>query len=424
MSRLRPVLDRSRPPHPWVALGCGVVAVGMLLVLPVVAGADPDLGPVDDPGGIRWWAVAVVLAVQAVAVAWTGRAPALVLPGLTALPLVTVPLFSGATFSLTAVAVLAATFLAVVGHPLRRLRLTLLLAALLLAAGQFLSVVGTTGTGTGAAVLGAVSQALLVVGVPVVLASVVAARRDADRARRQELLALRREQDALFQAAMSRQRTALSRELHDIAAHHMSGIAMLAAAVDRQIDTDPETAKRSVRRIREQSRAVLGDLRRLVGLLREEADAARPVETLAAVTALVESRRAAGARIELLAPASLVEPGPLAQLVAYRTVQEALANAAAHAPGAPCVVEIAPLDDGRLAIVVRNGVPTGTDAGPRGGLGLVGMAERARLVGAELAHGPTPTGGWEVRLTLPVGEAVGVAAGTVPSPTTLPEAPA
>ena len=422
MSPLRPVLDRSRPTHPWVALGCGLVAVGLLLVLPVLAGAEPDLGAVDGPGELRWWAVAAVLVVQAVAVAWADRAPMLVLPGLTALPLMTVPLFSSAAFSLTAVAVLAAVFLAVVGHPLRRLRLPLLLAGLLLAVGQFVGVVGTTGAG--AAALGAVSQALLVVGVPVVLASVVAARRDADEARRQELLALRREQDALFQAAMSRQRTALSRELHDIAAHHMSGIAMLAAAVERQIDTDPETARRSVRRIREQSRAVLGDLRRLVGLLREEADAARPVETLEAVTALVESLRAAGARIELLVPASLTEPGPLGQLVAYRTVQEALANAAAHAPGAPCVVEIAPLEDGRLAIVVRNGVPTGTDAGPGGGLGLVGMAERAQLVGAELAHGPTPDGGWEVRLTLPVGEAVGEAVGTVPSPTTPPEAPA
>ena len=193
----------------------------------------------------------------------------------------------------------------------------------------------------------------------------------------------------------------------------------MAAAIDRQIGTDPDTARQSARQIREQSRAVLDDLRRLVGLLREEADATRPVETLDAVVALVETRRATGAEIDLVLPARGREPvgvGSLAQLVAYRMVQESLANAAVHAPGALCRVEIGEPDEHRLTITVRNGTPAGADAGPGGGFGLIGMAERAQLVGADLTYGPTADGGWEVRLTLRLDETVSTMREPVPAP--------
>ncbi|MGC7095363.1 sensor histidine kinase [Amycolatopsis lurida] len=359
-----------------------------------------------------------VLLLQAAGVAWVGRAPAVVVPGLAGVTLVLVPVAPGPAFTLTAVAVLVSVFLAVMARPARPLWMPLLAAGVLLATGQFVTAGARGASGAGAAGVGAVLQALLVIGLPLLFGSVIAARRDAHEARRLELAALRREQDALLQAAISRQRTALSRELHDIAAHHLSGIAMMAAAVARQIDTNPATAKQSVAQIREQSRAVLTDLRRLVGLLREETDAVRPVETLDAVAGLVESRRAAGAEIELRVPPRWEEPGPLAQLVAYRMVQESLANAAVHAPGAPCAVEIGAPHEGWITISVRNGVPTGPDPGPGGGFGLIGMAERAQLVGAELDHGPTPEGGWEVRLRLPLAETVS----TMCAPATLPEA--
>ncbi|SMD27052.1 sensor histidine kinase [Kibdelosporangium aridum] len=407
----------SRPLHPGAALGSGVAAIGMLLFLPSAAEANPDLGLVPGLGGAAWWMVAVVLLVQAVAVAWTGRAPEVVVPGLAAVALVLIPVEPGPAFTFTAVAVLVSVFLAVVARPARRLWGPLLAAGVLLATGQFLTADPRGVSGVGAAGTGAALQALLVIGLPLLFGSVTAARRDAHEARRLELAALRREQDALLQAAISRQRTALSRELHDIAAHHLSGIAMLAGAVARQIDTNPATAKHSVAQIREQSRAVLADLRRLVGLLREETDAARPVETLDAVAGLVEARRAAGAEIELRMPLRGEAPGPLAQLVAYRMVQESLANAAVHAPGAPCTVEIGEPREGWLTISVRNGVPTSPDPGPGSGFGLVGMAERAQLVGADLDHGPTLDGGWEVRLRLPLGETVS----TMCAPATLPE---
>jgi signal transduction histidine kinase len=398
---------------------CGLVSIAMLLALPAVAGADPEADALPRPGGAGWWTMVAVLVLQSIAVAWVGRFPTTVLPALAAAPLVLAWAVPGAAFSLTAVAELAGVFLAV-AHPARRPWVALPATALLLATGQFLNEVRGGTSDTAAAVTGALLQALVVVGLPLLLGLAVAGQREAREARDQEVQALRREQDALLQAAVSRQRVAMSRELHDIAAHHMSGIALMAAAIDRQIDSDPATARRSARQIREQSSAVLDDLRRLVGLLREEADATRPVETLDAVSALVEARRAAGTEIDLALPAESPDVGPLAQLVAHRMVQESLANAAAHAPGARCAVEIGEPHDGRLTITVRNGPPAGPDRGHGGGFGLVGMAERAQLVGGGLTYGATPDGGWEVRLTLPVEDPIS----TVGAPAPLPEAPA
>ncbi|MDN5915695.1 MAG: histidine kinase, partial [Pseudonocardia sp.] len=369
--------------------------------------------------------VAAVLVLQALVVAWVGRFPTTALPGLAALPLVLVWAAPGVAFTVTAVAELAGVFLAVVARPPRRRLWTALAGtALLLVIGQLLNEIRGGGSDIAAAVTGALLQAVLVVGLPLLLGLVIAAQRDAHDARDQEVWALRRERDALRHAAVSQQRVAMSRELHDIAAHHMSGIALMAAAMDRQIDSDPATAKGSARQIREQSSAVLDDLRRLVGLLREEPDASRPVETVAALSALVETRRAAGAEIDLAVPAGDTDRGagvgPLAHLVAYRMVQESLANAAAHAPGARCTVEIGDPHEDRLTITVRNGVPTGPDPGPGGGFGLIGMAERAQLVGADLTYGATPDGGWEVVLTLPVDDTIG----TTRAPAPLSEDPA
>jgi signal transduction histidine kinase len=412
----------GRPPlHPAAAAVCGLVAICLLLAMPAVTAEEPDFG-LPRLGGPGWWTVVVVLVLQAVAVAWVGRYPRTALPALTAVPLVLVWAVPGGVFSTTAVAELAGVFLAVVALPPRRRWTTLVVTGLLLATGQFLNEVRSGAPDLATTAVGAALQALFVVGLPLLFGLVVAAQRDARKARHQEVAALRREQDALLAAAVSRERMAMSRELHDIAAHHMSGIALMAAAMDRQIDTDPAAAKRSASQVRAQSRAVLDDLRRLVGLLREDADATRPVETLDAVSALVENRRATGSEIDLVVPPGSLENrvGPLAQLVVYRMVQESLANAAAHAPGARCAVEIGEPHEGRLAVTVRNGAPTGPDPGPGGGFGLIGMAERAQLVGGDLVHGATPDGGWEVRLTLPVEEAVT----TLRASTTLPEGPA
>ncbi|ANY09429.1 sensor histidine kinase [Pseudonocardia sp. HH130630-07] len=403
-----------RPAHLVTAAACAVFSLVLLLVLPVVAADDPSLGSAPSPGGPGWWAVTAVLLAQAVLVAFVARAPAVVLPLITGLPVALVWAEPGSVFTLTAIAEIAAVFVAVVARPLRGWWPYLVLAGVLLAAGQFGSSV-RTGVDVGTAAVGGAGQALVVLGLPLLLGSTLAAQRAAAEARRHEVRALRREQDALLQAVTARERAAMSRELHDIAAHHMSGIAVLAAAMGRQVDTDPAAAKRSAAQVREQSRAVLDDLRRLVGLLRSDADVNRPVATLATIATLVEGHRATGAEVALHLPEDLPEPGPLAQLVAHRTVQESLTNAAVHAPGAPCTVRVEALPDGGVGLSVRNGRATGPDPGPGSGFGLLGMAERARLVGAGLVHGPTADGGWEVGLRLPPPDVVGTVPAVPPS---------
>ncbi|MEJ2868771.1 histidine kinase [Actinomycetospora sp. OC33-EN08] len=373
-------------------LGCAVVAVGLLALLPLVADGEPVPGIEER----AWWFLLATVLVQSAAVVGSQRRPELLLV-VAAVPLLPAVAAPSAGFSVTAVGVLVGTFLVVLHlRPLSRAALVLAAAVLLVGLGQAVN-------DGGAAPVAALLQALVVVGLPVLPALVVATQREAREARRQEVLALRREQEALAAAVAARERTAMSRELHDIAAHHMSGIAVMAAALGRLVETDPDAAKRSAALLRDQSRAVLDDLRRVVGLLRDGPDADRPTETVGAVAGLVAARREAGADVDLVRSDDGAVPGPLAQLVVYRMVQESLANAASHAPGAPCSVTVARHGD-RLSVTVTNDPSDDVGRASGGGFGLVGMAERARLVGGTLAYGPIPSGGWEVRLTVPVEE--------------------
>ena len=199
----------------------------------------------------------------------------------------------------------------------------------------------------------------------------------------------------------------MARELHDIASHHLSGIALMASAIERQIATDPSAAESGIRQVRAQSRAVLDDLRRLVGLLRTGDDAGA-VKTVATVPELVEAASAAGTpvRLEVLQATewALADGiGPLGQLAAYRMVQESLTNVLRHAPGASCSVTVDDRDAERLRIVVRNDAAAAAAAGgdASGGFGLLGMRERAALVGGCFDAGPTKDGGWEARMSIP-----------------------
>ncbi|ACZ31730.1 histidine kinase [Xylanimonas cellulosilytica DSM 15894] len=413
MDRARPRLVRPSRAETTAAVAVGVLTLAGLLALPLVAAAEPDERIVaPSPADPGWWLVVALLLAQAIALLAAKRSTRLVLAVVAVVPALHAVAVPGATFSLTTVAVAAAIVWAVLRRPLRSLSAVVPAAGLLVAGAQYVNDV-RSGSAPGVATLGAaLLQAFAIVAVALAVGLVVAARHDARVARGHELLALRREHDALVQAAVARERVAMSRELHDIAAHHMSGIALLASAIYRQVDLDPEAAKVSAQQVRAQSTTVLDDLRRVIGLLRDEAESPRSVETLAAVRELVERRRAAGADVELVAHTGTgtgtgtgtevlgAGIGTLAQLVAYRMVQESLANAAAHAPGARCVVEIDDRQPDRLTVLVTNDASHAPDPGPGGGFGLVGMRERAELVDAELHHGPTADGGWQVRLTL------------------------
>ncbi len=308
--------------------------------------------------------------------------------------------------SIGSLAIVTAVYAAASSRPVRSLvpalavvAACMTLAGVLVAADVGLSRAGALGF--------SLLQALLTIGAAVVVGSWVGALRESVRARAAQAEAIAREQDALVEAAVARERADMARELHDIAAHHLTGIAVLAGAVERQIDTDPAGAKQAVHQVRSQSTAVLRDLRSLVGLLRvREPDADARPETVAGIRHLVAEVTATGRDVELTVlgeePDLGRDVGPLAQLAAYRAVQEALANAGRHAPGAPCRVTVDARADDAVVVTVRNApAPAVPPASGGSGFGLLGMRERAQLTGATLDAGPTEDGGWQVTLRVP-----------------------
>ncbi|MBF4623268.1 histidine kinase [Clavibacter sp. VKM Ac-2872] len=248
---------------------------------------------------------------------------------------------------------------------------------------------------------------LLIAAAGAAVGSWVALRRRHDRdvlARAAETL---EHQAARSRAAVAAERTRMARELHDVAAHHLTALVVQAGAAERLVDLDPERAKDSLRGIRRQGRETLDALRSIVGILRQGSDGegggeagTAPVPGLADVTGLVAAARASGTEVEERAIGTGPALAPLADVTAYRTVQESLANARRHAPGS-AVTLTTEAGATRIALTVENALPAAAPA-TAPGYGLVGMRERAALVGGRLEAGPTGSGTWRVRLELPV----------------------
>ncbi|MET7699488.1 histidine kinase [Streptomyces sp. NPDC005485] len=217
---------------------------------------------------------------------------------------------------------------------------------------------------------------------------------------------LRAEQTALLAEmdrtqAVTAERARMARELHDMVANHLSAIAIHSTAA-LSLD-DPRTSKDALAVIRENSVEGLAEMRRLIGILREGGNDREPaaVPTLDGLAALVEGARANGLDIRLDTDHGRV-PAPV-ELAAYRIVQESLTNALKHARPGRVTVTLAQRDD---VLDVRVTSPYGHGDGPRApgsGAGLVGMRERATLLGGTLAAGPDGAL-WAVRAALPLTE--------------------
>ncbi|MFG2820218.1 sensor histidine kinase [Kitasatospora sp. NPDC048365] len=217
-------------------------------------------------------------------------------------------------------------------------------------------------------------------------------------------------------ATLLEERARIARELHDVVAHHMSVIAVQADSAPYRITGLPAGAAEEFAAIAAAARGSLGEMRRLLGVLRsEEAEADKaPQPGLADLPRLVETVGQAGVRAELtLAGETAALDLPEAvTLSAYRIVQEALANVVRHAPGSAVAVEVSPTDRALRVSVVNGPAPGGDSAvepGSAGGHGLVGMRERVRLLAGTLDTGPTPDGGFRVAAVLPLDTALGEA---------------
>ncbi|MEV7225763.1 histidine kinase [Polymorphospora sp. NPDC051019] len=201
--------------------------------------------------------------------------------------------------------------------------------------------------------------------------------------------------------AVLEERTRIARELHDVVAHHMSMIAVQAETAPYRLESVPDPARAEFAAIAGSARDALTDMRRLLGVLRSDATDPQtaPQPGLVDVPELVEAARRAGMTVTLEGdPVGTPAPPEAVGLTAYRIVQEALANAARHAPGAAVRVALLP-GVGELALRVENGPYSGV-TGPAGH-GLTGMRERARLLDGSFHAGPVDSGGFLVVARLP-----------------------
>ncbi|MFI6849724.1 sensor histidine kinase [Kitasatospora sp. NPDC050467] len=219
-----------------------------------------------------------------------------------------------------------------------------------------------------------------------------------DRAER-----LEREQQLVAEQARLRERARIAQDMHDALGHDLSLIALRAGALKLAPDLAPPH-REAAREIRAGAGAAVERLAEVIGILRDDADGAStrgPAD--AGVAQLVEEAAAAGLDIGLAVTGEADGLPRAAEHAAYRVVQEALTNAAKHAPQAPVTVRVAYAPDGARVQVVNGPSPVGPEGVPAsGGRGLIGLAERVRLAGGTFAHGPRADGGgFEVSAHLP-----------------------
>jgi signal transduction histidine kinase len=199
------------------------------------------------------------------------------------------------------------------------------------------------------------------------------------------------------------ERARIARELHDVVAHHISMIAVQAEAARLTTPGMPSAGAHRLAAIGDTARVALTEMRRLLGVLREDAPTdgpdRQPQPGLRQLNELLDEVRAAsgaGTRLIIRGPADMLDPG--VELAAYRIVQEALTNARRHAPGAAVDVELYYADDA-IRVRIRDNGPG--PVAPTDGHGLLGMRERAAAVGGKLRTGPAPGGGFLVETVLP-----------------------
>jgi signal transduction histidine kinase len=246
----------------------------------------------------------------------------------------------------------------------------------------------------------------LVFGAAWLLGHLVGVHRD-HIARLERTAELERTRAELARRAVAEERLRLARELHDVVAHAISVIAVQSGVGAHVAATQPEEAAKALAAIEVTSRAALIELRRLLGVLRQEGEPQgdlAPVPGLADLDALLAEVAKAGLGVRLRVEGT---PAPLpagVDLSAYRIVQEALTNVVKHAGPARAQVTIGYRDQEVTVEVTDDGrgvtVPTG-DGRARVGHGPIGMRERVQVFGGDLETGPRSGGGFRVAARLP-----------------------
>ena len=207
--------------------------------------------------------------------------------------------------------------------------------------------------------------------------------------------------ERLAEQAVHLERRRIAAELHDLVGHSLGVLLLHVTGARRRVRDDPAAAEEALRQAETIGRSGLAEIRRSVAALREAGTALAPTPTAADVPELVDRTAAAGTPVDLVVTGELAGLEGMTGLAVYRVVQESLANATRHAPGAAVQVRVQVRAEA-VDVTVRD-VGAGPDgSGPAGvrGVGLIGMRERVEALGGSLSAGPAPDG-WRVAAHLP-----------------------
>lgn len=217
---------------------------------------------------------------------------------------------------------------------------------------------------------------------------------------------MKRERDQQASIARAAERERIAREMHDVIAHSLAVMIALSDGARAAAPRRPEEAELAVARIGELGRRTLGEVRRLLATVRDDAPTPEhPQPGVEQLPALVEEFRAAGLPVRL---ESSGRPGgdPVVGFTVYRIVQESLTNVLRHARNVRDVQVRLETDDAGITVLVQDASDPAEVAGDPG-RGLVGIRERAAFYDGAVETGPRPGGGWRVFVRLPTGDTEG-----------------
>lgn len=222
---------------------------------------------------------------------------------------------------------------------------------------------------------------------------------------------LEREREEHVRRATAEEQARIARELHDVIAHNLSVMVIQAAAADDVFNTQPDTAHQALRTIEATGRQALNEVRRLLATVRPQPnhgqDASAPQPGLSQLEALASRMDAAGLLVNVdIHGGQRPIPSPV-DLSAYRIIQEALTNTLRHAKATEVRLCLAYTDDYLELEVVDNGAGPMDGQSKGDGHGLIGMRERALMLGGEFQAGAAPQGGYAVKARLPLDRTAG-----------------
>ena len=224
------------------------------------------------------------------------------------------------------------------------------------------------------------------------------------RATRGTAAALENERAEEAKRAVAEERLRIAQDLHDVVAHSMGVIAVQAGVGAHVIDTDPVEAKKSLEAISQTSRSTLAEIRRMLGVLREDENASyEPAPGLADLDRLVRDVEGAGLDVDVRNEGPHTQLPPGVDFTAYRIVQEALTNVLKHAGHAHASVVVGYEENALRLEIADDGRGVNGRAAP-GGHGLMGMRERVGVYGGSFEAGPRTGGGFRVAVRIPYGE--------------------